>query len=96
MKNVTAKNLVLLSVIMTIVAMIFMASSLLYPHPLLLVLAMSVGQGIAIFALVLFLLAVALDLQSAGGELSLPEEPPAEPPAAPSPDAASEHPTATS
>jgi hypothetical protein len=95
-KNVTAKNLVLLSVIMTIVAMIFMASSLLYPHPLLLVLAMSVGQGIAIFALVLFLLAVALDLQSAGGELSFPEEPPAEPPAAPSPDAASEHPTATS
>ena len=81
MNSLTAKKLVLLSVIMTIVAMVFMASSLIWPHPLLLVLAMSIGQGIAIFALVLFLLAVALDLQSAGGELNLPEEPPAEPPA---------------
>jgi hypothetical protein len=88
-KNLTAKRLVLLSVIMTIVAMIFMASSLIWPHPLLLVLAMSIGQGIAIFALVLFLLAVALDLQTAGGELNLPEEPPAEPPAAEPPAASS-------
>jgi hypothetical protein len=83
--NINSKKLVLLSVIMTIVAMIFMASSLIWPHPLLLVLAMSIGQGIAIFALVLFLLAVALDLQSGAGELNLPEEPPAEPPAAASP-----------
>ena len=73
MKNLTAKNLVLLSVIMTIVAMIFMASSIVYPHPLLLVLAMSIGQGIAIFALVLYLLAVALDLQ-ASGEMYIPAE----------------------
>ena len=96
MKNLTAKKLVLFSVIMTIVAMLFMASSLVYPHPLLLVLAMSIGQGIAILALVLFLLAVALDLQTAGGELGFPEEPPAEPPSEPSADAASEPPTATS
>ena len=51
-----AKKMVLLSVIGTIVAMIFMAASILFPHPLLLVLAMSIGQGIAIFALVLYLL----------------------------------------
>ncbi len=89
MRNINSKKLVLLSVIMTIVAMVFMASSLIWPHPLLLVLAMSIGQGIAIFALVLFLLAVALDLQTAGGELNLPEEPPAEPPAEETPTAPS-------
>ncbi|HET8723400.1 MAG TPA: hypothetical protein VFM53_04285 [Anaeromyxobacteraceae bacterium] len=84
MKHEMSKKLVLLSVIGTMVAMVFMASSLIYPHPLLLVLAMSIGQGIALFALVLFLLAVALDLQS-GGDIYVPtEEPaaPAEPPPA--------------
>jgi hypothetical protein len=34
---------------------------------------MSIGQGIAIFALVLYLLAVALDLQSSG-EMYIPVE----------------------
>ncbi len=92
MKHEMSKKLVLLSVIGTMVAMVFMASSLVYPHPLLLVLAMSIGQGIALFALVLFLLAVALDLQASGGvyipaeEPSTYEEPPpatgGEPPAA--------------
>ena len=92
MKHEMSKKLVLLSVIGTMIAMVFMASSLVYPHPLLLVLAMSIGQGIALFALVLFLLAVALDLQASGGvyipaEESAPyEEPPpatgGEPPAA--------------
>ena len=80
MKHEMAKKMVLFSVLGTIVAMIFMASSIVFPHPLLLVLAMSIGQGIAIFALVLFLLAVMLDLQTGGGILNLPEEPPAEPP----------------
>ena len=92
MKHEMSKKLVLLSVIGTMVAMVFMASSLVYPHPLLLVLAMSIGQGIALFALVLFLLAVALDLQASGGvyipaeESATYEEPPpatgGEPPAA--------------
>ncbi len=81
MKHEMAKKMVLLSVIGTIVAMVFMASSILYPHPLLLVLAMSIGQGIALFALVLYLLAVALDLQSSGGVYIAGEEtPPAEEP----------------
>jgi hypothetical protein len=74
-KHEMAKKMVLLSVIGTIVAMIFMAASILFPHPLLLVLAMSIGQGIAIFALVLYLLAVALDLQSSG-EVYIPAEEP--------------------
>jgi hypothetical protein len=85
-KSLLAKRLVLFSVLGTIVAMIFMASSIIWPHPLLLVLAMSIGQGIAIFALVLYLLAVALDLQ-ASGEMYIPVE---ENPAAPEPPAAPE------
>jgi hypothetical protein len=81
-KHDMAKKMVLFSVLGTIVAMIFMAASILFPHPLLLVLAMSIGQGIAIFALVLYLLAVALDLQSAGAVYIPMEETPAveEPP----------------
>lgn len=75
MKHEMAKKLVLLSVIGTIVAMVFMASSIIFPQPLLLVLAMSIGQGIALFALVLYLLAVALDLQSGGGVYIPAEEP---------------------
>jgi hypothetical protein len=42
---------------------------------MLLVLAMSIGQGIALFSLVLYLLAVALDLQSSGGAYIAAEEP---------------------
>jgi hypothetical protein len=85
MKHQLAKRMVLYSVIGTIVAMVFMASSIVFPHPLVLVLAMSIGQGIAVFALAFFLLAVALDLQSSGGAYVPVEEPPAaesgEPPA---------------
>jgi hypothetical protein len=87
-KHQMAKKMVLFSVFGTMVAMGFMASSILFPHPLLLVLAMSIGQGIAIFSLALYLLAVALDLQSSGGayiptDESAPPEPSPEPPAAP-------------
>jgi len=78
-KHQMAKQMVLFSVIGTMVAMAFMASSIIFPHPLLLVLAMSIGQGIAIFALALFLLAVALDLQSSGGSYIPAEEPAPEP-----------------
>jgi len=84
-KHEMAKKMVLFSVIGTIVAMIFMASSIIFPHPMLLVLAMSIGQGIALFALVLYLLAVALDLQASGAAMYIPAEEPAafeEPPPA--------------
>ena len=84
MKHEMARKMVFFSVIGTVVAMAFMASSIIFPQPLLLVLAMSIGQGIAIFALVLYLLAVALDLQSSGGVYIPVEESPAieEPPPA--------------
>jgi hypothetical protein len=84
LNHLTAKKMVLFSVFGTMGAMAFMAASILFPHPLMLVVAMSVGQGIAIFALALYLLGVALDLQSSGGsylpadEPPLEEEPPAE------------------
>lgn len=61
------KRLVLYAVIGTTVAMLLMVASFMFPHPLLLVVAMSAGQGLAIFSLVLYLLAVALDLQTGGG-----------------------------
>ena len=77
MKHRMAKKMVFFSVIGTMVAMVFMASTVIFPHPLVLVLAMSIGQGIAIFSLVLYLLAVALDLQSSGGSYIPYEEPPA-------------------
>ncbi len=67
MKHQLAKKMVLYSVVGTMVAMVFMAVSILYPNPLVLVLAMSIGQGIAILSLALYLLGVALDLQSSGG-----------------------------
>lgn len=95
MKHQMAKKMVFFSVIGTLVAMVFMAVSILFPNPLLLVLAMSIGQGVAVLALALYLLAVALDLQSSGGGYIGPEEesapeagpgtrptPPAPPPAA--------------
>ena len=85
MKHQMAKKMVFFSVIGTMVAMGFMATSILFPHPLLLVLAMSIGQGIAIFALALFLLAVVLDLQSSGGSY-IPQDEPV-PEAGPGPEA---------
>jgi hypothetical protein len=86
-KHQMAKKMVFFSVIGTMVAMAFMVSTIIYPHPLLLVLAMSIGQGIAIFSLVLYLLGVALDLQSSGGSYISYEEPLAveEPPATEAP-----------
>ena len=81
MKHRLAKKLVPFSVIGTMVAMVFMSATVIYPHPLVLVLAMSIGQAIALFSLVLYLLAVALDLQTSGGSYLPYEEPlPAEEP----------------
>ena len=75
MRTPTAKTLVFYAVIGTMVAMVFMGATIIYPHPLLLVIAMSVGQGIAIMSLALYLLGVALDLQTQGGAYIPYEEP---------------------
>jgi len=67
MNRAMIKRIVLIAVVGTTLSMVLMLSSLVYPHPLLLVVAMSAGQGIALLSLALYLLAVALDLQTGGG-----------------------------
>jgi hypothetical protein len=60
------KKLVFLSGVATLVALGLMALSILSPKPIYLVLAMSVGQGVATLSLALYLLAIVLDLQGGG------------------------------
>lgn len=57
------KRLVLFAVVGTSASMLLMIASVVFPGPFLLVLVMSVGQGIGLVSLALFLLAVALDIQ---------------------------------
>ena len=59
------KRLVLCAVIGTSASMLLMIAGVVYPNPFLLVLAMSIGQGLGLFSLALFLLAVVLDIQGA-------------------------------
>lgn len=66
MRHEQVKKLVFISAIATLAALALMAGSILFPKPLLLVLAMSVGQGIGTLSLALYLLAIVLDLQGAG------------------------------
>jgi hypothetical protein len=51
-----------------------MSLSLLFPGPLLLVVAMSVGQALGTLSLALFLLAIALDLNIGGAFVDNVEE----------------------
>jgi hypothetical protein len=76
------KRLVLIAVLGTCASMLLMVVSVLYPKPLLLVVVMSAGQGIGLLALVLYLLAIALDLQTTAGSYvpDVPEESPPPPP----------------
>ncbi len=67
MNRAMIKRLVLYAVIGTTLSMLLMVASFMFPNPLLLVVAMSVGQGLALLSLVLYLLAIALDLQTSGG-----------------------------
>jgi hypothetical protein len=64
MTSSLVKRLVLAAVIGTSASMLLMLAGSLYPSPLLLVLVMSIGQGLGILSLVLYLLAVTLDLQA--------------------------------
>jgi len=64
--KITIRRLVLVSVIMALVALGLMIVSILFPKPLLLVLAMSLGQLFGTASLALYLLAIALDLQGVG------------------------------
>jgi len=66
MRHEHVKKLVFVSAIATLLALALMAASILSPKPILLVLAMSVGQGIGTLSLALYLLAIVLDLQGGG------------------------------
>ncbi len=64
--KVTIRRLVLISTITTLVAVGLMVLGIVFPKPLLLVLAMSLGQLFGTTSLALYLLAIALDLQGIG------------------------------
>jgi hypothetical protein len=75
--KITIRRLVLISTITSLAALLLMVASILFPGPMLLVVAMSLGQLFGVSSLVLFLLAIALDLQGYGehDELGAAEEP---------------------
>lgn len=64
--KLTIRRLVLISAILTLVSLFLMVVSILFPSPLLLVLAMSLGQLFGTSSLALYLLAIVLDLQGLG------------------------------
>ncbi len=66
MTHAHVKRLVLVSCLATLGAVGLMVLSIVVPKPLLLVIAMSVGQGLGTLSLASFLLAIALDLQNTG------------------------------
>ena len=59
--RLTIRRLVLISIITTLVSLLLMVAGIVYPKPLLLVLAMSLGQLFGTLSLALYLLAIVLD-----------------------------------
>ena len=74
MRHAQVKQLVFISGVATLAALALMACSILWPSPLLLVVAMSVGQGLGTLSLALYLLAIVLDLQGGSGSLDAAAE----------------------
>ena len=64
--KLTIRRLVLISTITTLVSLGLMVMGIVFPRPLLLVLAMSLGQLFGTLSLALYLLAIVLDLQGVG------------------------------
>jgi membrane protein required for beta-lactamase induction len=64
--KLTIRRLVLISTITTLVSLGLMVMGIIFPKPLLLVLAMSLGQLFGTLSLALYLLAIVLDLQGVG------------------------------
>jgi hypothetical protein len=64
--KLTIRRLVLISTITTLVSLGLMILGIVFPKPLLLVLAMSLGQLFGTLSLALYLLAIVLDLQGVG------------------------------
>jgi hypothetical protein len=74
LSRITVRRLVLISAVLTLGALALMVAGLFWPSPLLLVLAMSLGQLFGTTSLALYLLAIALDLQGVGEDEALGEE----------------------
>jgi hypothetical protein len=64
--KITIRRLVLISAITTLVSLGLMIMGIVFPTPILLVLAMSLGQLFGTLSLALYLLAIVLDLQGLG------------------------------
>ncbi len=64
--KITIRRLVLISAITTLVSLGLMVMGIVFPRPILLVLAMSLGQLFGTLSLALYLLAIVLDLQGVG------------------------------
>ncbi|HET8542384.1 MAG TPA: hypothetical protein VFL83_21095 [Anaeromyxobacter sp.] len=64
--KLTIRRLVLISTITTLVSLALMVMGIVFPRPILLVLAMSLGQLFGTLSLALYLLAIVLDLQGVG------------------------------
>jgi hypothetical protein len=64
--KLTVRRLVLIAVVTTLVSLGLMVMGIVFPQPLLLVLAMSLGQLFGTLSLALYLLAIVLDLQGVG------------------------------
>ena len=64
--KLTIRRLVIVSAVMALVSLGLMVVSIVFPQPLLLVLAMSLGQLFGTTSLALYLLAIVLDLQGVG------------------------------
>lgn len=64
--KVTIRRLVLISTLTTLASLLLMVASILSPGPFLLVVAMSVGQLLGTISIVMYLLAIAFDLQGYG------------------------------
>jgi len=73
-KHIQVKRLTYVASAGTLGAVVLMSLSLLFPGPLLLVVAMSVGQALGTLSLALFLLAIALDLNIGGALVDNVEE----------------------
>ncbi len=66
LSKLTIRRLVLVSTVTTLVALGLMILGIVFPKPILLVLAMSLGQLFGTLSLALYLLAIVFDLQGVG------------------------------
>lgn len=74
MGRLTVRRLVAISAVGTLVAIALMVIGIVVPNPFPLVVAMSLGQLVGTASLALYLLAIALDLQSGGEERARDDE----------------------